>query len=90
MKTSTIICGTLVIMLSLPDFSSGVGAAPATDQGIQAPAGQLKDSSMPIYTPRDKNKTVPRARVGGSLRGTDGKDPEIVVLVFDHVGLMVK
>ena len=45
---------------------------------------------MPIYTPRDKNKTVPRARVGGSLRGTDGKDPEIVALVPDHVGLTVK
>ena len=90
MKTSTIICSTLVIMLSLPDFSSGVGAAPATDLGTQAPAGQLKDSSMPIYTPRDKNKTVPRARVGGSLRGTDGKDPEIVALVPDHVGLTVK
>jgi Domain of Unknown Function (DUF928) len=90
MKTSVTICSALVIMLSLPDFSSGVGAAPATDQGIQAPAGQLKDSSMPIYTPRDKNKTVPRARVGGSLRGTDGKDPEIVALVPDHVGLTVK
>ena len=91
MKTSVIICSAVVIMLSLPDFSSGVGAAPATDQGIQAPAGQLKDPSLPIYTPpRDKNKTVPRARVGGSLRGTDGKDPEIVALVPDHVGLTVK
>ena len=91
MKTSVIICSAVVIMLSLQDFSSGVGAAAATDQGIQAPAGQLKDPSLPIYTPpRDKNKTMPRARVGGSLRGTDGKDPEIVALVPDHVGLTVK
>ena len=91
MKTSVIICSAVVIMLSLQDFSSGVGAAAATDQGIQAPAGQLKDPSLPIYTPpRDKNKTVPRARVGGSLRGTDGKDPEIVALVPDHIGLTVK
>jgi hypothetical protein len=90
MKTSVLICSALAFMLSLPGFSSGVGAAAATDQGIQAPAGQLKDPSMPIYTPRDKNKTVPRARVGGSLRGTDGKDPEIVALVPDHVGLTVK
>jgi hypothetical protein len=90
MKTSVIISSALAIMLCLPGFSSGVGAAPAADQGIQAPAGQLKDPSMPIYTPRDKNKTVPRARVGGSLRGTEGKDPEIVALVPDHVGLTVK
>ena len=88
MNTSIIICSMLVIMLSLPGFSSGVGAAPAADQGIQASAGQLKEPSLPIYTPR--NKTMPRARVGGSLRGTDGKDPEIVALVPDHVGLTVK
>jgi len=87
-KTSVIICSALIIMLSLPGFSSGVGAAPAADQGIQAPASQLEESPLPIYTPR--NKTMPRARVGGSLRGTDGKDPEIVALVPDHVGLTMK
>ena len=88
MKTSIITYSTLVIMLSLPGFSSGVGAAPAADQGILASAGQSKEPSLPIYTPR--NKTMPRARVGGSLRGTEGKDPEIVALVPDHVGLTVK
>jgi hypothetical protein len=88
MKTSVIICSALAIILSLPGFSSGVGAAPAADQGIQAPASQLEESPLPIYTPRQK--TTPRARVGGSLRGTDGKDPEIVALVPDHVGLTIK
>ena len=88
MKTSTIIYSTLVIMLSLSGFSSGAGAAPAADQGVQAPAGRVEESPLPIYTP--PKKTMPRARVGGSFRGTDGKDPEIVALVPDHVGLTVK
>jgi len=88
MRTSIIICGALVMILSLPGFSSGVGAAPVADQGIQAPAGQSEEPPLPIYTPR--NQTTPRARVGGGLRGTDGKDPELVALVPDHVGLTVK
>ena len=90
MKTSIIICSTLVIMLSLTDLSSRVGAAPVAGQGVQAPTDKLEESLLPIYTPRNKNKMMPRARVGGSLRGTDGKDPEIVALVPDHVGLTVK
>jgi hypothetical protein len=87
MKTSVTICSALVIMLSLPGFSSRVGAAPLADQGVQAPANRLEKSPLPIYTPRIK--TMPRARVGGGLRGMDGKDPEIVALVPDHVGLTV-
>jgi hypothetical protein len=90
MKTSAIICSALGIMLSLVGLSSRVGAAPVADQGVQAPAGKLEESLLPIYTPRNKNKMMPRARVGGSLRGTEGKDPEIVALVPDHVGLTVK
>ncbi len=90
MKTSAITYSALVLMLSLPGFSSEVGAASATDQGNQASAGKLEESPLPIYTPRNKNKMMPRARVGGSLRGTEGKDPEIVALVPDHVGLTVK
>ena len=43
---------------------------------------------IPVYTP--PKKFTPRARVGGSLRGTEGSDPEIVALVPDHVGLTVK
>ena len=65
-----------------------MGAAPYANQEIQSPSSQSEESPLPIYTPR--NKTIPRARVGGSLRGTDGKDPEIVALVPDHVGLTVK
>ena len=90
MNTSVIISSALVIMLCLPVFSSGVGAATTPDQGNQASASKLEESPLAIYTPRNKNKMMPRARVGGSLRGTDGKDPEIVALVPDHVGLTVK
>jgi hypothetical protein len=88
MKTSVIICSALAILLSLPGFSSGVGAPPLTDQLIIAQASQSEEPPLPVYTPRQK--TTPRARVGGGLRGTDGKDPEIVALVPDHVGLTVK
>lgn len=88
MKISIIIYSALVIMLSLPGCSSHGGAAPPAGPGIQSTAGQLEEPPLPIYTPR--NKTMPRARVGGSLRGTDGKDPEIVALVPDHVGMTVK
>lgn len=90
MKTSTIICSALGIMLSLAGLSSRVGAAPVADQRVQAPTGKLEESPFPIYTPRNQHKMMPRARIGGSLRGTEGKDPEIVALVPDHVGLTVK
>lgn len=89
MKTSITIYSALIIMLSLPGCSSNMGAAPSADHAIQAPAAKMDgESSLPVYTPR--NKTIPRARVGGGLRGTDGKDPEIIALVPDHVGLTVK
>ena len=88
MKTSIIIGSALIIAFSLSGFTSGLAATPGTDQGILPPAAQLEEPLMPIYTPRQK--TTPRARVGGGLRGTDGKDPEIVALVPDHVGLTVK
>jgi hypothetical protein len=49
---------------------------------------QQEDLQLPVYTP--PKKLTPRARVGGTLRGTDGNEPEIVALVPDHVGLTVK
>jgi len=88
MKTSVIICSALAIILSLPGFSSGAGVPPVTDQFIVAQTSQSEEPPLPIYTPRQKS--TPRARVGGGFRGTDGKDPEIVALVPDHVGLTVK
>ena len=78
----------LLVTFTLSSFTLGVAAAALADQGVQAPPSQVEESSLPIYTPR--NKSMPRARVGGGMRGTDGKDPEIVALVPDHVGLTVK
>ena len=46
------------------------------------------DQSTTLYIP--PKKYAPRARVGGVLRGTEGKDPEIVALVPDHVALTTK
>ena len=61
----------------------GAAESPLAPQSEQHEAGQL-----PIYTP--PKKLQPRARVGGTLRGTDGAEVEIVALVPDHVGLTVK
>ncbi len=46
------------------------------------------DPQLPVYTP--PKKLTPRARVGGTLRGSESNEPEIVALVPDHVGLTVK
>jgi len=88
MRIGVAIGSALVIMLTLPGFNAGAVASPLADQLLIAQAAQSEDPALPFYTPR--KKTTPRARVGGSLRGTDGKDPEIVALVPDHVGLTVK
>jgi uncharacterized protein DUF928 len=52
------------------------------------PANQPDESSQPLYAP--PKKLIPRARVGGDVRGTDGTDPEVKALVPDHVGYTVK
>lgn len=88
MKTSVIIYSALAILLSSIGWSADTSAQPVSERPLLAQAGPSEESSLPIYTPR--TKTSPRARVGGGLRGTDGKDPEIVALVPDHVGLTVK
>lgn len=46
------------------------------------------DTSLPTYQP--PKKLIPRARVGGTLRGADGTEPEIVALVPDHIGLTIQ
>lgn len=60
----------------------------ATDEATAAKTVQQDDSQPLIYTP--PKKPTPRARVGGTLRGTDGNEPELVALVPDHVGLTIK
>jgi Domain of Unknown Function (DUF928) len=59
-----------------------------SDQPSAAQPGPTDDVPLPLYQP--PKKVTPRARVGGGLRGTEGKDPEIVALVPDHVGLTIK
>jgi Domain of Unknown Function (DUF928) len=60
----------------------------AAEQSVVAQKGQAEDTQFPVYAP--PKKLTPRARVGGTLRGTDGTDPEIVPLVPDHVAFTVK
>ncbi|MGH7216479.1 MAG: DUF928 domain-containing protein [Nitrospiraceae bacterium] len=60
----------------------------ASNQPSASPSGPTEEAPLPLYTP--PKKLIPRARVGGGLRGTDGSDPVLVALVPDHVGLTVK
>jgi Domain of Unknown Function (DUF928) len=59
-----------------------------SDQPSAAQPGPTDDVPLPLYQPH--KKVTPRARVGGGMRGTEGKDPEIVALVPDHVGMTMK
>ncbi len=89
MKTFVISSSTLLILFNALSFAAAESAiSPVNEPRLLAQGGQSDETQIPIYTPR--NTTTPRARVGGGLRGTDGKDPEIVALVPDHVGLTVK
>jgi hypothetical protein len=67
---------------------AGVQIPDAADKATAAKAGEQDDTQPLIYTP--PKKPTPRARVGGTLRGTDGNEPELVALVPDHVGLTIK
>ena len=60
----------------------------AVDKQTAPHGGQQDGVQLPLYTP--PKKLAPRARVGGTLRGTEGNEPELVALVPDHVGLTVK
>src|SRR4029077_20822582 len=75
------------LILSIGFYDPAMTLA-ASDQPSVAQSMPTEDVPLPIYTP--PKKLTPRARVGGGLRGTDGKEPEIVALVPDHVGLTVK
>jgi hypothetical protein len=66
-----------------------LGAPPVTqsEQPTTSTSDQSDEFSAPLYTP-PKN-VIPRARVGGEMRGTGGNEPEIQALVPDHVGMTV-
>lgn len=57
---------------------------PLSGPASAASEASTNDVQELLYNP-PKN-LIPRARVGGGLRGTDGSDPEVVALVPDHVG----
>ena len=79
----------LLMGIGLAMVLSGTGPLDAVaEQSVLEQASQSEDILSPVYIP--PKRLMPRARVGGTLRGTDGKDPEIVALVPDHVGMTVK
>jgi hypothetical protein len=51
-------------------------------------AGEAADTILPVYKP--PTSKMPGARVGGVMRGSPGKDPYLVALVPDHIGLTHK
>lgn len=59
-----------------------------TQSEIPAASPPDQADDQPLYAP--PKKLIPRARVGGDVRGTEGTDPEVKALVPDHVGLTVK
>lgn len=86
MAVCPIALGTFVLMLFTMAGSNPPVVIAQSAVSEAAPSG---DADMPVYTP-PKKRFIPRARVGGSLRGTDGKDPEVVALVPDHVALTIE
>lgn len=76
--------------LSLVILILGLGFIESSQTPVASaqPGTPQAGSDEPVYTP--PKRALPRARVGGEMRGTDGSDPEIVALVPDHVGLTVK
>ena len=59
----------------------------AADQPT-APGVRPDDREQALYTP--PKRLTPRARIGGTMRGLEGAQPEIVALVPDHVGWTAK
>src|SRR5574341_1289498 len=79
----------MIVGTGLAMILSGNGPIDAAaEQSVVAQKGQADETQFPVYAP--PKKLTPRARVGGTLRGTEGKDPEIVPLVPDHVAFTVK
>ena len=50
----------------------------------------LSDETEQMPTYNAPQNITPRARLGGSLRGSDGDDPIVAALVPDHVGITVR
>lgn len=78
----------VIIGLNLFLALAGGHILDAAETATAGQAGLQEDPPLPVYTP--PKKMTPRARVGGTLRGTEGTEPEVVALVPDHVGLTVK
>ncbi|MCS6288207.1 MAG: DUF928 domain-containing protein [Nitrospira sp.] len=51
-------------------------------------AGTEVQPDIPMY--KAPPQVMPRARIGGTLRGHEGEDPAIAALVPDHVGITVR
>lgn len=78
----------IVIGISVVMTVAGMHTHASAEQPPPTQTIQQDDSQLPVYTP--PKKLTPRARVGGSLRGSESIEPELVALVPDHVGLTVK
>ncbi len=78
----------LIAGLSVFLTATGLHILLAADQPPVSSAGIQDHGQLPLYTP--PKKLIPRARIGGTLRGLEGNEPEIIALVPDHVGWTAK
>src|SRR5262245_59808534 len=72
----------MVFLLSSGLWPSVSPAAKSEPPGA-TPSGPPDEIQAPLYSP--PKKLVPRARIGGELRGADQTDPEAQAIVPDHV-----
>jgi hypothetical protein len=78
----------VAIGMSVVMIVAGMHTLASAKQPTPTTTIQQDDSQLPVYTP--PKRLTPRARVGGTLRGSDSHEPELVALVPDHVGLTAK
>jgi hypothetical protein len=78
----------ILVLIGGPVFAPAVWTLAASDQPTTVQPTQADESEQHLYAP--PKKLIPRARVGGEMRGTDGSDPEVQPLAPDHVGFTVE
>ncbi len=67
-----------------------IGAALVLAALLVSASEAVTDVPLDIPTYRPPQQITPRARIGGTLRGSEGEDPAVAALVPDHVGITAK
>ena len=67
-------------------LARGIGGAVLLAALLVNPSGGVSEvrPELPVYNA--PQQVTPRARIGGTLRGSSREDPAVAALVPDHVG----